>query len=285
MRFSGIDGLSGRQHRQKLICELLSRFGDRPLATIELVVVPQVIDQWLPRSDVPNEIIPEKIRTRLADPNAHKSAPIEALLGAGVWAAVILDGGCTNALGIAFQPTELGWLVFGGGIRSHGKITMGAVTNEELDTHLAPLLQRFWEMEEISSVRVRTIEQEQCEDIFMRTHQRLADGHYQVDLPMRNDFEQLGSSRAVALHRFHQLERRLQRDPELNQKYCEAMTELQQEGHMWLADRPPSTPCYYIPHHAVLKKFRIVFDASCRTDRCSSLNDATLVGEGRIRLW
>ena len=35
---------------------------------------------------------------------------------------------------------------------------------------------------------------------------------------------------------------------------------------------------YYIPHHCVQKKFRVVFDASCATDNGVSLNDAQLVG-------
>lgn len=43
--------------------------------------------------------------------------------------------------------------------------------------------------------------------------------------------------------------------------------------------RAPNGWCYHIPHHSVLKKFRIVFDASCRTDLGLSLNETQLVGE------
>lgn len=129
-------------------------------------------------------------------------------------------------------------------------------------------------MEEVSVTRVRTAEQEQCEQIFARTHQRTAEGRYQVNIPLRSDINELGTSRCMALHRIRQLERRFGRDPELKQKYVSAMNDLLREGQMRLVDRTPNGWCYYIPHHPVLKKFRIVFDASCRTDKGISLNEA-----------
>lgn len=52
-----------------------------------------------------------------------------------------------------------------------------------------------------------------------------------------------------------------------------------QNDQMRLVERQPEGWCYHIPHHAVTKKFRIVFDASCRTNRCISLNEVQLVGE------
>lgn len=48
---------------------------------------------------------------------------------------------------------------------------------------------------------------------------------------------------------------------------------------MRMVDREPNGWCYHIPHHAVLKKFRIVNDASCITDQGISLNDVQLIGE------
>lgn len=34
---------------------------------------------------------------------------------------------------------------------------------------------------------------------------------------------------------------------------------------MKIADRPEGI-VYYLPHHAVMKKFRVVFDASCKSE-------------------
>lgn len=55
----------------------------------------------------------------------------------------------------------------------------------------------------------------QSKSFVRRAQERTVDGRYQV-----------GSSRRVVLHRFHQLERRFQRDPELKQKYYVAIEEL-----------------------------------------------------------
>lgn len=61
------------------------------------------------------------------------------------------------------------------------------------------------------------------------------------------------------------------------------MREYELLGHMVLATEMPNQNemVYYIPHHGVVTsdKFRVVFDASCKTNKGISLNDAQLVGE------
>lgn len=60
------------------------------------------------------------------------------------------------------------------------------------------------------------------------------------------------------------------------------MREYEQLGHMIEAKNPPEPDekCYYIPHHGLIssKKFRVVFDGSCKTTTGISLNEAQLVG-------
>lgn len=279
VRIVGISGDALQPHTKKLSCQLLSRFNDSPLATIELIISPAIAGMWVPQSPIPNDVIPAMLRDKLADPEAPTPAQIDMVLGAGVWAIIIQDGGYTDQQGIALQPTRLGWVIFGGGIQTRDEVTVAMATSNESETQLDTLLRRFWEPEEVEVARTRTQEQEKCEEIFMRTHLRLADGRFQVNIPLRNDIEQLASSRAIALHRFRQLERRFQRDPELKRKYSDAVAELMHANHMQLADRLPGPWCYHIPHHPVLKKFRVVNDASCLTDRGISINEVQLIGE------
>lgn len=278
-RSNGINGESGRPYTQKVVCELLSRFNDQPLAKIELVAMSQLTDTILPQSPVPEHMVPNDIRNELADPELCTPAPFEILLGAGVWAMIMLDGVRINRLGIACQPSRLGWLMYGGGVQTFQEFTCALVCEVPEEQTLDVLLRNFWELEEVSVKRIRTTEQEMCENIFMTTLSRLADGRYQVVIPLKIDIEEIGSSRAVALHRFHQLERRFERDQELKAKYIKAIMELLANDQMRLVDRPSTGCCYHIPHHPVLKKFRIVFDASCRTCQGISLNEAQLVGE------
>lgn len=279
LRFNGANGLPSKPITRKLSCNLLSRFDNVPLLSIDLMVTSQSIGIWLPQTPIVDQIIESTVLERLADPEAHRPAPVNVILGAGIWAAVIQDGGFTNRFGIAFQPSHLGWLIFGGGIRMCNSLVIAVTVDHESEPDLDALLRRFWEMEEISIVRARTLEQEKCEEIFMRTHRRLADGRFQVDIPLHEDISRLGSSRALALHRFRQLERRFQRDPALQEKYTVAINDLLKADQMRLADRSPGSLCYHIPHHAVLKKFRIVNDATCTTDKGMSLNEAQLVGK------
>ncbi|XP_055847948.1 uncharacterized protein LOC129913326 [Episyrphus balteatus] len=281
IRIHGIGNAPEKSHSRKLTCQLLSRMSCTSIQTIDLIVGPNLSKLWLPDQQIPETVIPSEVLPNLADPGACVPSTIDILLGAGVWAAVIRDGSIVSPQGIAFQPSTLGWLMYGGGSSSFGDLTnvIGVtVTNEP---QLDQMLMRFWETEEIEVARIRTVEHERCEDIFMKKHLRLLCGRFQVDIPLREgiDQTQLGSSRAIALHRFLQLERRFKRDPELKAKYFAAINELLCNGQMKLADRPPNELYYYIPHHPVLKKFRIVNDASCKTDRGISLNDVQLVGE------
>lgn len=279
VRISGINGSTAQPLARRVTCDLLSRFNDEVLAVIELAVSSKMPSLMLPESLIPDHNIPASIREELADPEACKPLPFNVVLGAGVWAAVVRDGILTNKTGLTFQPSTLGWLAFGGDVQSRDNAVMALTLKEETEPHLDVLLRRFWETEEVPTIRTRTLEQEDCERVFLQSHQRLPSGRYQVDIPLIENLSQLGSSRAVALHRYHQLERRLNRDPELKQNYTAAMNELLEAGHMKLVDHPPTGRSYYIPHHAVLKKFRIVYDASCPTDLGKSLNDVQLVGE------
>ncbi|XP_036347267.1 uncharacterized protein LOC118756622 [Rhagoletis pomonella] len=52
-------------------------------------------------------------------------------------------------------------------------------------------------------------------------------------------------------------------------------------GHMEAIETNPTnfTQCYYIPHHAVTGKFRVVFNASSKTTNGVSLNDTHFSGQ------
>lgn len=62
--------------------------------------------------------------------------------------------------------------------------------------------------------------------------------------------------------------------------YVNEMRELIAKGHMKEVSRPPnpSQICYYIPHHFVTIKPRVVYDASCTTNTGTSLNEIQMLG-------
>lgn len=124
------------------------------------------------------------------------------------------------------------------------------------------------------------LEDTKAEEIFVQTIKRSPTGRYIVRIPLVEPHKVLGDSRAIAYQRFTQLERRLEREPSLRAEYNAFMREYIQLGHMRIANKAEKTARdgYYIPHHAVTKRFRVVFDASCATTNGNSVNDIQMTG-------
>lgn len=188
---------------------------------------------------------------------------------------------------ILLQETALGYIVFGRARIDNSNVSNVHVFSNALQSscvadedQLLDLMQKFWNIESIAEEhKSLTPEEEAVEQYFLQTHYRNADGRYVVFIPLKNNIFPIGDTRNIALRRFHQLERKLQRDNDLKQKYVEFMREYEQLGHMMPATRPPKAGhTVYIPHHAVLKKFRIVFDASALNVNGISLNKIQMIG-------
>lgn len=149
------------------------------------------------------------------------------------------------------------------------------------DSKLDKLLTRLWEIDQIGKTSRRTDEEKAVEENFVKTHWKDWKGRFVVTIPLKEGIDDIGSSRDIALRRLYYLERKLESDPELRTQYVEFMREYERLGHMKVAAGQPKSGelTYYIPHHCVTKKFRVVFDASCKTDRGISLNDVQMLGE------
>lgn len=114
----------------------------------------------------------------LADPQFNKSAKIDMILGADVYAALILDG-IIKAHDNSYiaQETEVGWIV-SGPITKRNKnnnnmmICMVSSINE-----IDEKMQKFWELEEISGEKFLNPEDEQCMDIFLKQSNETAMEH------------------------------------------------------------------------------------------------------------
>lgn len=244
---------------------------------VTLVVVPDM-NMRMPgmrRLDIET---PLGFKGELADPSFREPGAVGMILGSGPMALVQEDESILHN-NFRWQKTQLGWLVYGGEDEAaEGDVFMNVI--EEKET-LEELLARFWEQDEVPTVRVRSKMEEECERIFREGHSRNAEGGYRVRIPVNEKINKLGSTREAALRRFHALERRFETDPDLKAKYTKEMNALLEASYMIKATRPPKGPTCYLPHHAVLAKFRVVNDASCKSDQGLSLNDCQLIGERR----
>ncbi|XP_063358857.1 uncharacterized protein LOC134648296 [Cydia amplana] len=228
----------------------------------------------------------EELKTLpLADPGFDIPGPIDVLLAADVFAESLLDQRlkrCVNkprALNSVF-----GWLIVGR-IRLASSSLLSVPTPNK-DDSLNNIVQRFWEIDTVPHSSRLTPDEQLCENSFTNEHYRDETGRYVVCLPFKDNAEPVfEGSREIALRRFHAIEKRLSRDPDLKQQYVDFMTDYIESGHMTLVPaKHMGQGKFYVPHHCILRpesattKLRVVFDASARDAHSKSLNDSLLTG-------
>ncbi|XP_055645180.1 uncharacterized protein LOC129781531 [Toxorhynchites rutilus septentrionalis] len=221
----------------------------------------------------------------LADPEFNIARKVDLIIGAEHFYA-ILQGG---RLQIGPQaPTliesKFGWFVSGKACYDPMPQAMVCCTST-LET-LNQNIEKFWKLDELDNVTLSPNDQ-YCEAFYKDTVTRDSTGRYSMKYPKKEGFEtMIGESYSNAKSRLGSLERKLDQNPILKERYHAFMAEFIELGHMREVpmDEPnPDTVCF-LPHHAVLKesstttKVRSVFDASAKTSTGFSLNDSLLVG-------
>nr|XP_029729633.1 uncharacterized protein LOC109398938 [Aedes albopictus] len=239
----------------------------------------------LPAVTIPksNWSIPEGIN--LADPDYNVSRKIDLIIGAEHF-YTFLKGGRINLgeLSPTLVESVFGWLV--SGKSSYAPIIHPPLchisTLESLDRNI----EKFWQVEEVDT-KVLSPTEQYCEEFYKRTVSRDPSGRYVVQYPKKEDFSRMiGDSYPTALRRLEGLERKLDKNEPLKERYQAFMAEFINLGHMRAIppeEKLPPATCF-LPHHPVVKesssttKVRGVFDASAKTSSGYSLNDALMVG-------
>lgn len=242
----------------------------------------------------------DDFRMKLADPEYFVPKEVHIILGVE-FVAKILDHKIGHELdGVAIVKTDFGNVVMGEQMLDYGRndgsndgrnvggneeqfCNTGALIDGAMGKKLDEMIERLWEMDRIGSDVKRTKEEEMVEQHFMSTHTRDDTGRFTVHIPIKPNVRDIGSSRQAALRRFMYTEKKLMNDPELKEFYVAQMREEIRLGHMKPVTRPPNPGeiCYHIPHHCVAgnSKPRVVYDASCKTNKGISLNDVQMLGE------
>ncbi|XP_070171430.1 uncharacterized protein, partial [Polyergus mexicanus] len=231
---------------------------------------------------------PHLRKLSLADPDPFSNHPIHLLIGSDLSGSLLKQKVKHGPTGTpTAQLTALGWILSGPTGTSNsitGSATsLNCVTIPSLDS----LLQKFWEIEEISSELPLSEEDKKCEQHFIETHQRAEDGRYIIRLPFKtNPPLDIGASRETAALLYSKLEQRLRKNPDLAKPYHSFLNEYKSMGHMESVsdENPTLNQAVYIPHHPVLResssttKLRVVFNASCKTSNGSTLNNHLMTG-------
>ncbi|XP_026326321.1 uncharacterized protein LOC113235013 [Hyposmocoma kahamanoa] len=214
----------------------------------------------------------------IADPTYYKRDPIDILLGAEEYSKILLQGFEKLENGIIAQNTELGWIL--SGFRSTEYLNGMKIISLMTRTEETQQLTKFWELEEVTSEYQLKEEDQICEKYYTDTTQRNSDGTYTVRLPLKDPSIEYGNTRQKAVARLIQLEKKLDKNHDLRQKYNEFMNEYLEMGHMTKVVKSSYYEGkYYIPHQPVIRedaittKLRCVFDASSKSSTNISLND------------
>lgn len=242
----------------------------------------------------------------LADPTYYQPGGVELLLGASVWVAIVLPDiirFVKHPLQIA-QQTRFGYVVLGQGNDIRNKPKSFHVCANEDAAKLDSIMLKFWNADEIPKERIWTIEEQQAEDHFIKTHCRDRNGRFVVTIPRKIDCPDLAVSYNLAKACFLSIEKKFSKFPGLKEKYIEVMNDYIDAGHMVeVGPAHASDSCvYYMPHHPInydqnksKGKFRVVFNGSAPSSNGVSFNQQQLVGPKlqddlikiflRFRLW
>ncbi|XP_065088037.1 uncharacterized protein LOC135709573 [Ochlerotatus camptorhynchus] len=194
---------------------------------------------------------------QLADPNFHRPSEVDLLIGNQHFFKLLKPGSVVISRGLPeFRETYLGWVASGEVVTDSDAVANYQQVHSVSLASLDRTIKQFWEVEEVEVKRSRFEDDEQCEESFRQNHRRDSTGRYIVKLPLKENSTQLQSNRSLALRRFHLLERRLNKDPDLRLQYSNFIREYESLGHckeVFEFDDPPNLLKYYMPHHAVLR--------------------------------
>ncbi|XP_055912786.1 uncharacterized protein LOC129946567 [Eupeodes corollae] len=283
---SGLGATNAGTAKNKVNVKIRPHFTSEFSLGLEALVLPKLTRQ-LPSKTTSCLKIGNLDQLKLADPTFNVPGPIDMIIGADAYGDIILDGiKRDDSNSLIAQKSQLGWLISG---RTSNEETnkysiTGLVTQISVD-----VLEKFWELEEVSQPKIQKNEDKQCEQFYKETHYRKSNGRYVVKIPFNQETMQtmqLGESKNRAIARFRQLETQLNKNQNLKLEYTQVINEFLELGHMIEVDynNPNRENIFYMPHHAVIKptstttKLRVVFDGSAKSTTGVSLNQLMLVG-------
>ena len=208
---------------------------------------------------------------------------LDILLG-GVDLSNCVTGSLTKGASsdVAAQPTIFGWTVTGP--LDHVPPQTSVFQIHIAEDNLQADLSRLWELDRTPELSHLSPNDEEVTQHFLDTHQIDSDGRYIVKLPRISNPPALGTSRNLAVRRFQQNEKSLNKKGK-SAEFNAALSEYIQLDH---AEEVPAADMandhFYLPVHGVFKatstttKVRPVFDASAASSSGASLNDTLQQG-------
>ncbi|CAK1587686.1 unnamed protein product [Parnassius mnemosyne] len=181
--------------------------------------------------------------------------------------------------------TELGWVLHGAHTKAPYQRVHAANELHTSEESINDQVREYFALESlvINPRRPDSDPEKKAEDILNNSTRQLEDGHIETALLWKKKDAEMPGNYETAIKRLVSIEKKLDRDENLKQKYNEHMNSLVQKGYAEIAPRT-NTPgrTWYLPHfdvHNPMKpeKFRIVHDDAAKT-KGVALNDFLLTG-------
>ena len=158
---------------------------------------------------------------QLADPTFNVPGKIDILLGTDVLEKAMLDNRIKDN-GVVIRESLFGCVVSGPLQKPESENTFPSLANTSV---IAPsscteeLISNFWELERAPDQKHLSNEEEEYEIQFDQTTKRRDDGRFVVQLPFNEKIEKLGLSKAVAMKRFVNVEKKLLSNEKSHEEY------------------------------------------------------------------
>nr|XP_023020169.1 uncharacterized protein LOC111508790 [Leptinotarsa decemlineata] len=221
-------------------------------------LIVQAISHIIPDQPIQRELIKLPANVKLVDPDFHRPAPVDILLGAGTTLSLISVGQIklttSGQQELHLQKTTLGWI-----IGEAAPSSIPATAKCHITTTVAQFeLKKFCEIEECPQKKRFTQEKERCEQYFRNHISRDVNGRYVVALLSNPHTPKLGRSYHTTLKRFESTERKLRQNLEFKKSYDGVLEDYMKQEYMSLVTkRQHLSKAYYLPHHAVVKEMQL----------------------------
>ena len=227
-----------------------------------------------------------------------ENGTVQLLIGANVPEAFrveVMRSGSPGCPDVIRSP--LGWSLFGPtfGLTSSKNVSCNFLSaqSEEMETLHAMYLRdeidyspvtADEEIESLDVIKCLSAEDRRTFEL-MKDSVTMVNGHNELPLPWRHDYQLLPDNKIMATKRLNSLKKHLSLDPKLKARYVEQMQIILQKGY---AEEVPKEEIesnrriWYIPHHPVFnpkkpEKLRIVYDCAASYSGVS-LNQVLMQG-------
>lgn len=260
-------------------------------AEIPLICTPMA------RLGVPSDLMSAFGPLRFADSySENRNVTIDLLIGLDCYWR-FMKAGIIRIPGLVAQETVFGWVVSGTWPSEHDVVNVvpscTSVSLCCLNDIPEESLRKFWDLESVGilpeSSEMKESDRAVQENFSKTVQYSPTEKRYGVCIPWKKDPSpsQLLNNKVIALSRLKVLDKHLDRNPVLKERYNAVFGEMETTGIITEvpdSDSENGNPVYYLPHRPVIReasvstKIRPVFDASAKGFNGISLNDCVHAG-------